>query len=196
VGFELVQQFPDGAPCGFDGSGVDLSEQPFELGEHFLDRVQTGRVGRQEEQAAASGLEHFPDPLTFVASKIIEHNDTAGLEFRDKELLDPGSEDIAIDRAVDNARCDDAVMLEARHKGQRLPVSVRHPINQRQALRPPAVRPGHVGLHPGFVNEDKALRVYPALQPAPAIDPADDIGAALFERVERLFLNVFPHRFR
>jgi hypothetical protein len=196
VGFELVHQFPDGAPCSLDGSGVDLSEQPFELGEHFLNRVQAGRVWRQEEQAASSGLEHFPDPLAFVAAEIVEHNDTAGCEFRDQELLNPGSEDVAVDRAVNDARCDDAVMLETADEGQRLPMSVRHPVNQWQALGSPAVRPGHIRFYPCLINENKSLRVYPALQPAPAIDPADDIGAALFERVERLFLNVFPHRFR
>ena len=53
VGREVVEQFADASPGGLDGALIGLAQQAFEFGEHLLDRVQIGRVGRQEEQPDA-----------------------------------------------------------------------------------------------------------------------------------------------
>ena len=45
---DVVEQGADAPPCGLDGSLVGLAEQRLELGEDLFDRIEVGRVGRQE----------------------------------------------------------------------------------------------------------------------------------------------------
>lgn len=131
-----------------------------------------------------------------MAAEIVEDDDAARFELGDEELLDPCGEAFAIDRAIEDAGSNDPIVPEAGDEGQRLPVPMRHFIDQRLALRAPAMGARHVRLGPGLVDEDHPLGVYPALDPVPAIAAADDIGPVLLFGEERLFLNVLPQRFR
>src|SRR5699024_5550486 len=115
------------------------------------------------------------------------HDDAARLQRGDQELLDPSGEALAVDRAIEDAKGNDAIVPETGNEGQCLPMPMWHLVNQRLALRVPAVGPGHVGLRPGFVDEDHALRVYPALASAPAGTAVDDVGPVLLLGEERLF---------
>ena len=56
-GRECLEDFADcGADC-FDGSSSGLAQQVLELGEDLFDRVQVGRVLRQEKELGAGGAD-------------------------------------------------------------------------------------------------------------------------------------------
>jgi hypothetical protein len=52
------------------GSGGGFSQQVLELGEDLLDRVEVGRVFRQEEELGASRSDRASNGSAFVASEI------------------------------------------------------------------------------------------------------------------------------
>ena len=47
---ECAEKLADGGADGFDRSRGGFAQQVLELGEHLFDRVQVGRVFRQQEQ--------------------------------------------------------------------------------------------------------------------------------------------------
>ena len=131
-----------------------------------------------------------------MAAEIVDDDDAARLERRDQELLDPGGEALAIDRSIDHAGCDDAVMPQAGDEGQRLPMAVRDLGDERLALVAPSVGPRHIGFRPGLINEHQALGVYVPLEREPAGAASGNIRTVLLLGEECLFLNVLPMRLR
>jgi hypothetical protein len=53
------------------GTRPGSAQQYLELGERFFDGVQIGRVGRQVEELAASLLDQFSNPRTFVRREAV-----------------------------------------------------------------------------------------------------------------------------
>ncbi len=80
---EVVEQGADAAPGGFDGPLVGLAEQSLELGEDLLDRVEVGRVGRQEEELDAGRPQELSHAASFVAAEVVDDDDAARLQLRD-----------------------------------------------------------------------------------------------------------------
>jgi hypothetical protein len=103
-----------------------------------------------------------------VAAEVVGDDDVATIERRHEELLNPGGEGDPVDRPVDDAGGDDAVVSQAGEGGQRLPVPVGNLGQKWLAARAPAVRAGHVGLNPGLVNEDEPSWIKAMLIAAPA----------------------------
>lgn len=103
-----------------------------------------------------------------MAAKIIEDDDIAWLEGGNENLLDPCSEDYAVDRSIENHGGDDFVMSQPGEEGEGFPMTVRHLGNQPLAARRPAMSAGHVGLDPGLVNEDQTFGIKTMLMLAPA----------------------------
>jgi hypothetical protein len=64
---------------------------------------------------------------------------------------------------------------------------VRHLGDQASATRTTPVTARHVGLGPGFVDEDQALGIEPPLMLLPPSPPARDIGAVLLTGVQAFF---------
>lgn len=131
-----------------------------------------------------------------MAAEIVGDDNTARFERRDQGLLNPRCKTLAIDRAVEDAGRNDAVVAQTGNEGQRFPMSVRYFVDERLTFRVPAMGAGHIGFGPGFVDKDHAPEVYLALDPAPAGSAARDVGPILFFGEERLFLNVLPQRLR
>ena len=94
-----------------------------------------------------------------MAAEIVHDDDVAGLQDWNELLLDIGAEAFAVDRAVEDARCRELVAAQRAEEGQRAPVAVRREAAQPLALRPPSAQRSHVGLDPGLVDEDQALRI-------------------------------------
>ena len=181
-------------PGCLDGSRFGLAQERFQFGEHLLDRVQVGGVGRQEEELGTSGADSLAHGLAFVAAEVVQDHHVAGRERGDKALLHIGQERAAIDWAVDDAGRLNAVATQGGQEGQRAPVAMRDGSTQPSALGRAAVRAGQVGLGPGLVKEDEASGVEPALMGRPATPPAGDVRPVLLGCPERLFLNVRPSR--
>ena len=91
------------------GSGGGFSQQVLELGEDLLDRIEVGRVFRQEEELGASRSDRPSNRCAFVAAEIVHDDDIARLKLRDENLLNIGAEAFAVDWAVEQARCSEAV---------------------------------------------------------------------------------------
>ena len=94
---------------------------------------------------------------------------------------------LAVDRAVKDAWCCEAVAAQGPEEGQRAPVAVRGEAAQAFALCAPAAQWRHVGLDPGLVDEHQALRIETTLPGAPTPTTASDIVTRLFEREQRFF---------
>jgi hypothetical protein len=53
----VVEEHADLPPGAISGSRVGLAQQGLELGKDLLDRIEIGRVARQEEQLGAGGAD-------------------------------------------------------------------------------------------------------------------------------------------
>lgn len=186
----------DDGPKPLDGALGGFEEQRLELRERHLDGIEVGTVGRHEQQARASRLNHLASGDALVAGEVIHHDHVAGPQRRGEHMADIGLEPIAVDRAVQNHRRDHTAEAEAGDEGRRFPVAVRnrHP----QAFTPDAapVRARHVRRGPGFIDEDKprGIEIRLRLEPCPAL--LQDVGPILFDRVAGLFLRVRPWRWK
>jgi len=175
------------APSVLDGSFLGLAHPVFDLGEGLLDRIEVRRVGRQIPKPGAGSLDHLPDSRRLMTSQIIHDDDVAGLQHGDELLLDISTEALAVDWSVEDARCREPIPAQRAEEGQCAPMAVRRQAAQPLALRPPASQWSHVGLNPGLVDEDKALRVEAGLPETPSLTPAGDISARLLEGEQRFF---------
>jgi len=82
------------------------SHPVFDLGESLLDRVQVRRIWRQEPEAGSGSLDCLAHGPGFVRAKIVHDNDIAGLERGDELLVHIGAKAFAVDRAIEDTRCD------------------------------------------------------------------------------------------
>src|SRR3546814_18079531 len=87
-------------------------------------------IGRQEEELCAGVSDGAADLLALVTAEIIEDDEIARLEGGDQELLDVGLELLAVDRAIEEARCLDAIMPQGGQEGERAPAAVRRLADQ------------------------------------------------------------------
>ncbi len=53
----MAEQVADAAPGGLDGARIGFAQQGLELGKDLFDRIEIGRVTRQEEQLGAGGAD-------------------------------------------------------------------------------------------------------------------------------------------
>jgi hypothetical protein len=159
----------------------------FDLCEGLFDRVEIGGIGRQIPETSAGRLDRAPHACRLVAAEIVHHDDVAFAQGRRKLLLDIGAEAFAVDRPVEDTRRRKLVAAQRPEKGQRAPVAVRSEAAQALALCAPAARWRHIRLDPGFVDEDKALRIKAPLPRAPASTPTRDIIARLLKGEQRFF---------
>src|SRR3954451_24660254 len=114
-----------------------------------------------------------------MAAEIIHDHDIAAAQGWHEELLYIRTKAGAVDRPVDDAGRRDAVAAQRGQEGQRAPTAVRHLGDQAGAAGASPMPPGHVGLGPGFIDEDQTFGLKPALVFLPPLAPAGDVGAIL-----------------
>src|SRR5829696_8278921 len=124
----------------------------------------------------AGGSDGAAGGLSLVAAEVVEDDDVAFGEGRPENLLDVEGEELAVDRAVDDPGCVDAIASQGGDEGERLPMAVRHAGLEPLSTRPPAAQGRHVGLDPGLVDEDEPSRLNPTLTGLPARPLAGDVG--------------------
>ena len=145
----------------------------------MFDRVQIGAIGWKKHEPCAGGAYGFADCPVLVRAKIVHDDDVAGLEGRDKDLLDIGQEGLAVDGAVQHEGRGDCVVSQRGEKRQRLPMALRDFGEEGLAATAPAARADHVGLGPGFINKNKTGWVNPGLVFFPAEAAPGDVEAVL-----------------
>ncbi len=72
----------------------------FELGEHLLDGIDVGAVGRQKPESCAGRADCGFGAGSLVAGRIAENQDVPSLQGRRQHFLDIGAERAAVDRAA------------------------------------------------------------------------------------------------
>lgn len=175
------------APRVFSIAFLGQSHPVLDLCEGLLDGIQVRGVGRQEPEAGAGRPYGGADSLGFMASEIVHDDDVARPQGFDQELFDIGQEAGAVDRAVEDAGCGDAIAAQCRQESHGAPVPVRREAGQTLALRSPAPQRRHVCFDPGLVDEDETLRIEPRLQRFPAPPPAGNRCPAPLKREQRFF---------
>ena len=122
-----------------------------------------------------------------MAAEIVQDDDVSFPKGRQEQLLDIGAEALAVDRAVEDAGCGDAVPAQCAEEGQSPPSSLRSEATQALALRGPAAQRDHIGLDPGLVDEDQALRIEAGLQGLPAPTPTGYVSPGLLASEQCFF---------
>ncbi len=187
--FEVVSAFvccvgqEELSDCGADVVCVSCGGFPqevLELREDLFDWVQIGRVFGQEQQSCASRADRLANGFGLVTCEVVHDDDIAGLECGQETPLHIEPEAFAVDGAVDEPGCVDAIMTQGRQEGHGSPLAVRHLGREPLAARRPAPERRHIGLGPGLVDEDQTLRrdgwaVFLPLRP-----PAPDVRAVTF----------------
>ena len=105
--------------------GSVLRNRVIELGKHLLDRVEIGRVARQEEQLGAGAADQLANCLALMAAEIVHDDNVTGAEGGHQKLFDVSAEAGAVDRPVDDAGGGNPVAAQRRQKGQCPPAAVR-----------------------------------------------------------------------
>ena len=127
------------------------------------------------------------DIPAFVAAEVIEHDDVAWTQSGQQKAPDPKQEEFAIDRAIEDARCDDPVSTQAGDERHRVPVAMRCCSQQALTAFCPAMGAGHVCFRPGLIDEDQAIDGDPALVAAPEFTLAGDVRPVLLRRAQCFF---------
>ena len=143
-----------------------------ELGERLLDRIEIGAAGRKEQKTGARASDRRAHRFSLLAARIVHDDDVAAIERRNQLRFDMDSEDVSVDRAVQDPRRVDPVILQSGDECGGSPMAegsrAAHPLS----LEAPAVPGRHVGLDPSLVDEHQPARVRPALKALPLLEAA------------------------
>ena len=162
------------------GSLGGFAHEVFELGKDLFDRVQVGRVWRQEQQLGSDAADSLAHSGSLVAGEIVHDDHIAGRQRGHKALFDIVGKTLAVDRLIKDAGCIDPVAAQGGEERHRAPMAIRHLGMKALSLGCPAPQWGHVGFCPGFINEDEARRIKPTLILLPLFAPPRDLWAKLF----------------
>ena len=160
--------------------GSVLCSRVLSLAEDRLDRIEIGRVARQEEQLGAGGADQLPDGLAFVAAEVVHDDDIAGTKRRKEHLLDVEAETLAIDRPLEKPRRLNPIMAQGGQERHCLPAAVRNLGGEPLAARCPPPQGRHIGPGPSLVDEDQALRFDAILVFDPLSSPPGHVGTIAF----------------
>ena len=115
-----------------------------------------------------------------MRTEVVHDHDIAGLQGWQQRLLDPSEEPLAIDRTIEDIRGGHPIMPEGCDEGHCQPMPSRGLGEQRLPLAAPAMGRCHIGLGPGLINEDKALRHRSFLILLPLLAPVGNLRPVLF----------------
>jgi hypothetical protein len=177
----------DVPPGVLDRALLRVSHPVLDLREGLLDRIEVGRIWREIPEAGTGCADHLSDGVGLVRAEIVHNDDIAGLEHRHELLLDISTETRPVDRPVKDARGGQAVASKRTEECQRAPVTMGRKAAQALAFFAPAIEWGHVGLDPGFINEDQSFGIETRLKAVPALPASSDVGTGLFKGEQRFF---------
>ena len=89
-----------------------------------------------------------------MGAEIVEDHDVAWLQCRHEELFDIGVEALAVDGPVEQAGRD-AVVAKGGEESRGLPLALLDLVDEALSPWRPAAQAGHIGLGPGFIDEDQ-----------------------------------------
>ena len=125
-----------------------------------------------------------------MGAEIVDDDDVARLERGHENFLDVLEEALAIDGSVDQPRCGEPIVTQSGQEGHGLPVAVGRFAGQPLSARRPPAKRRHIGLGPGFVDEDQARRVDAVLIGHPLQTAPRYVRPVALAGDQRLFLYV------
>src|SRR5262249_27437662 len=97
--------------------------------------IEVGRVLGQIAKRSAARFDRFAYASRFVRRKIVDHDDILALEGRGQTLFDVGQKLGSIHWTINSARRSHAIAAKRGHKGDGLPMPLRHTANQALTAR-------------------------------------------------------------
>ena len=138
----------------------------------------TRRSMTAETTVKRRALRWFAYPGNLMAAKIVGNHDVAGRQAWSELLFDVGEEQLAIDRAVEQARRDDAIAPQASDEGGCHPMPEWHAADHPLAAWRRAIAARHICRHPAFIDEDQLAGIECRLSVAPSLSRRRNIGPA------------------
>jgi len=145
-----------------------------------------------EQKVGTRRADRLSDGLAVVAAEVVDHHHIARPQGRHQNAFDVGAEDVAVHRTVEHSWGVDPVVAERSDEGGRDPVPEGSSPRQAFVSGCPAPQRSHVGLRPGFVNEDQPCRVDPPLITLPPVAAAFHVRAFALIGDRRRFLKLSP----
>lgn len=161
-----------------------------QFGKGHLDRIEIGRVSRQEEEPGPSLPEAFSSSFAFVNGEIVENDDITTRERWGKLSFDPGVESGAVNGLVDHPWGRHLVVAQAGDESLCAPMAEGGVGPQPLAAMGAPTKPDHLRSDRGFIDKHETVRLepHPGL---PAVDPeapfSPDVGACGFRRQQCFF---------
>ena len=122
-----------------------------------------------------------------MGAEIVEDHDVARLQRRDEELFDIGVEALTVDGPVEQAGRFDAVVAQGGEESRGLPLALRDLVDKALSPWRPSAQAGHIGLGPGFIDEDQPSRVDEPLIGSPSFAVATYVRAILLAATRVFF---------
>src|SRR5437773_2555052 len=104
-------------------------------------------------------------------------------------LLDPGTEQRAVDGSLNGERSDESPRSQRAEEGRGLPTPARSLFHQPRAQRRATVAARHVRFGPSFINKHDLAGIDSLLRSTPQSTLLRDIGTILFFGHQRLFFR-------
>jgi hypothetical protein len=123
---EAWDKVAERAPGLLEGSQCLGAQQNFEFGEGQFNRVQIRTVGWQVEQLGAARLDRLANAGNLVRAQIVHDDDIATGQRRRQHLLDIGKERLSIDRSIEHAGSDQAVLAQTGDEEPAPAFALRH----------------------------------------------------------------------
>ena len=149
----------DSLPQSVIGSCLSLSEQGLEFGEGFFDRIEIGRIARQEHHPGIPGPYRLTSPWALVDVEIAPDHHIAGFKLWRQLGGDISVESLAIDGAsitqgaTSSWQRSPACSRQAGDKGLGMPFAEGSICRKPLALNAASPQRGHIGFNRSLVNE-------------------------------------------
>ena len=128
-------------PQVLDGAPTCSAAQRFQFREPEFDRIQVGALRRQVPELRARRLDPLADALDVMGGQVIHHDDVAGLERRDEDLIEVGEKTVPVHRPLEQPGRGQAGDPQRPHERAGLPVMMRRVIVHARPAPAPAVAP-------------------------------------------------------
>lgn len=107
------------------GSGLGAAEHGFDFAPHLLDRVEVGRVGRQEENLGTGAVDEGKGSLAFMGTEVVHHDDVAWTQRGSQDFAYVGVEHLRIGRSFDRHTGSGAIQAQGADHRRGLPMAGR-----------------------------------------------------------------------
>jgi len=171
-------------------SGADPPEMRFDFRESLFDGRAIRRVGWQEEQFTATGLDELSHARSFMDAQIVQHHDLSSGETWGQEVFDICFKGQGIDGPLDDHAGSDALERQGGQQRRIFPAVARHAAMGALTFRSAGIPWSQRDVGATFIHYYQALGIH-LLH---LLAPVDSLVLTPLAGCQRLFLRVQPTR--